>query len=395
MTTEDCASPGQALERFLLKNGLSSFHPVLLAQGIASLDALKAALADNALKQRLVGTYLAEYHSLGAFQLAQAFGRLTVADINAEHHASPGAARLPTPGEPLSADGLKDALGRLITPLAMTLACFRESFPEEQHFRRSLQLPAGYKILSGGARTLEQKAGNFLVSSYPSCDPATGRWAWHAQMKDIQNASPERHEIAVIALFDPDNQWDVRLFEKQSLVADLHNSLVAGENTGYVITGGGAQIDTFSSAALTACGFIRDPAAGEGRVLSGFAASSRWCQVPAAHRLKVLAIGVLPSNGSHLESYYQVETFASAAHHNHCLQYAPKVLTPLLGSGLIGGGACTTPAVRNFLTGCCPLIDSNGNVEGWQALSKDHIESDPTGMVMVGVGLLNVTRQPC
>jgi hypothetical protein len=301
-------------------------------------------------------------------------------DINPQLPKVPALAKATTVLE------LEQALAAIWAPPAMQVACFRERFSPASHFRKTFTLPQGYKILSGGVTSLNQHKGNFLVCSYPIYEPSSKTWLWRADMKDIDHVSAEEHEIAVLAVYDPDDRWDVCLFETSSSRAETTHTLVAGERTGYLITGGGAKVDDFSNVVITACGFVAASAAKAGATAQptprdGFLASSGSCRTNKAHVLTAIAIGIRARDGSLIEPTYLTKLLPKGGHQDATLT---------AGEGVIGGGACLRENVANFLTGSCPFIDARGTAIGWMASSKDHIEACHAEMEIVAVKLKNV-----
>ncbi|MCF7221588.1 hypothetical protein [Marilutibacter chinensis] len=278
-----------------------------------------------------------------------------------------------------SVAGLVEAVTGLMRPPSLRLCCFRKTLPASRTLRVALELPEHYKILSGGASTLKTDKGNFLISSYPSYDPALRRWAWHAEMRDIRHASNDEHEIAVIAVYDPDDEWDVRLFASQSQGLEAHHSELAVAESGYLITGGGGRIDRFGWAALTQCGF--EPAAAP---KPGFRVVSRSCLKNSHHQLTAIAVGLRPRNGTRLVPVYPGETGEKAAHPD--VRFTRKSR----GEVFLGGGVSTQSEGDNFLLGSCPIIDDSNGVAGWKASGKDHERTSEVAMTVTMVGVTNV-----
>ncbi|MHA6822422.1 MAC/perforin domain-containing protein [Ralstonia pseudosolanacearum] len=251
-------------------------------------------------------------------------------------------------------------------PPPMKLCCFKKKFDPSSHFRTEVKLPAGYKILSGGVTALDQTEGNFIVSSYPKYDETTRIWSWCVDAKDVEIKSAEAHSIRVIGIFDPDNEWDVRLFSAANTSKKAEHTVTAGEKTGYTITGGGAYIDEFEAACLTSCGFVTWDAGDSLVVVDGFSASSKQFDVkptPRPHILTAVAIGIRATNGARISLRATRLKTAKASHIDQPLS---------LGRDVIGGGVYSKENVANYLTGSCPEIQDNGVVCGWHGSSKDH-----------------------
>ena len=97
------------------------------------------------------------------------------------------------------------------TPRPIQIKVFEETSPSKEPYPQyELLVPAGYKILGGGAKVNWEGAGSLLTASYPHF--ANGRWSWIA--KSAQHIEWDQSTITVwaIALYDPNNQWDVQMF---------------------------------------------------------------------------------------------------------------------------------------------------------------------------------------
>lgn len=284
-----------------------------------------------------------------------------------------------------SVAALVEAVAGLLSPPPLRLCCFRHRFAPSRTLRCALELPEHYKILSGGASTLKTDKGNFLISSYPSYDPMLRRWAWHAEMRDIRHASNDAHEIAVIAVYDPDDEWDVRLFASQSQSPEARHSELAIAESGYLVTGGGGRIDRFGWAALTQCGL--EPGV-DGVSGPGFRAASRSCLKDSRHQLTAIAVGLKPRNGTRLVPVYPSSGTGEEAAHPDV-----KFTRKNRGDVLLGGGVITQPEGDNFLLGSCPMIGDSDEVAGWKASGKDHEHAAKVGMTVTMVGVANVALQ--
>ena len=288
-----------------------------------------------------------------------------------------------------SVDGVVEAITGLMRPPRLQVCCFRETFPAGRTLRVALELPKGYKILSGGASTLQTKEGNFLISSYPAYDSMLRRWAWHAEMRDIQYASSEQHEITVVAVHDPDDEWDVRLFGRRSQGKAKVQDLQVNVEAGYLVTGGGGRIDHFGWAALTQCGFDLEPGAPHDATPGpGFRVASRSCLKDTHHVLTAIAIGLRPRNGTRLVPRHRSETGKMCAHPDVSLARHDR------HEQFLGGGVRMHPDVDNFLLGSCPVVDGESGAIGWRAAAKDHKNSAHARMTVTLVGVANADVVP-
>ncbi|MCB0425184.1 MAG: trypsin-like peptidase domain-containing protein [Mangrovimonas sp.] len=101
-------------------------------------------------------------------------------------------------------------------------------------------VPEGYKIIGGGAKVTYNGSGCLITESYPNGS------SWVAKAKDHLVGSNASITAYAIALYDPNNQWDVRVFQTTGSTANYPEATVRVED-GYVMTGGGAK-DNWSGA---------------------------------------------------------------------------------------------------------------------------------------------------
>jgi hypothetical protein len=105
----------------------------------------------------------------------------------------------------------------------------------------TLTVPPGYKILGGGARVnwseegREGREGNLLTASFPK-DART----WFAKSKDQGKDSEADIDVWAIAIHDPKNECEVKMFPRQSDPRQWP-AVTATLPEGYVLAGGGAQ----------------------------------------------------------------------------------------------------------------------------------------------------------
>jgi hypothetical protein len=120
------------------------------------------------------------------------------------------------------------------------------SFTCEQRAERPearIMVPAGYKLVSGGARVncsapwRQQGAGNFLTASFPE-----GNNVWRASAKHHEVTDPATITVFAIAIYDPDDIWEVKVFSQTSARGRLIKQ-DAAVDAGYVMVGGGAKVD--------------------------------------------------------------------------------------------------------------------------------------------------------
>ena len=293
--------------------------------------------------------------------------------------------------------GLESAIRTETTPPKLELAVFRRNYGGNPavELQDKWDLDPGFKILSGGVAGV---GGNLTVTSFPSMDLKTKRWSWNCAMKNVAEVANCTHEMTLIALHDPNDEWDVRIFPLESITPEIKQVVDAEVGEGFVLTGGGAKVDRFSSSVLTGCGPYLDPRAPtENPILApAFRASSRGIS-NELHHLTAYAIGIKPRNQALLKPHYQVKEFKSSGGGTH--HYGHTLLIESANGLCVGGGAFLLDPNRagelvdkspaNYLTASLPALDTLGEKPvGWHAASKDQggiTAAADTFMVTIGL----------
>jgi hypothetical protein len=128
-------------------------------------------------------------------------------------------------------------------------------------------------------------------------DEQSGKWSWVARMHDIKDVSHASHSIAVLAVYDPDDECNVVISENQSLVEKPKQMVDVIVSSGSVLTGCGAAVSTDHDAAMSGCSISKYPhtAGALARAFSNEVLSSTH------HHLKVYAIGLIPKKWGAIE----------------------------------------------------------------------------------------------
>lgn len=232
-------------------------------------------------------------------------------------------------------------------PPPFKVQVFSQTSAITNHPQVTVGLPAGYKLIGGGAQVNWRGNGNLLVASYPNGN------TWTAQSKDHMISDPSSITAWAIGLEDPNNQWEVKI---QSAKVPT-NDYVVGNVTvnlppGFSRTGGGAMSEI----------------GGEGRLLTssypngvgGWSVTDKDHQKPQSGWLTAYVIGLKPLLGPPPDVVVRTGTGALAQH--------PTGRSSLdSGYILTGGGARTSCAQGNLLTGSYPLDPTT-----WMAEAKDH-----------------------
>jgi hypothetical protein len=285
----------------------------------------------------------------------------TPAPVSPPSHERGNASAGGPPQQPAPAPAEQPA--RRPTPPQLSLRTFHATSTVAPHPEVRVEVPAGYKIISGGARVDYQEPGNLLTASYPE-----GTSAWVARSKDHQLPSPAQIEAWAVALYDPTNDWDVQIVSvTSSRVAHPTASVSLPE--GYTMTGGGAQANWGTEGSLLTASYPHGPRTWEAR--------SKDHRVSEPATLTVYVIGIRPINGAPSPQSRQFPSQSGRENHPHA--------TARVGAGyvLVGGGALVNwEGQGNLLTASYP--DGRG---GWTVASKDHIDPDPAVIVAYALGV--------
>ena len=225
-----------------------------------------------------------------------------------------------------------------------------------------VSVPAGWKILGGGAFDHWTGAGSLLTASFPLNDST-----WFVAGKDHEISSPASITAYAIALHDPENEWDVTINSEPSEPA-AHPSAVAVLPAGFVLTGGGAFVNWHGAGNLLTASFPNSDTSWEVR--------SKDHDISDPAQITAYAIGMRPkANGKKLHHEIKTATGAVAAHPSVTVQLDP-------GWSLSGGGAFDDwNGDGNLLTASFP------QGEGWVAAGKDHKVSSPASITAYAIGL--------
>jgi hypothetical protein len=109
-----------------------------------------------------------------------------------------------------------------------------------------LTVPSEYKILGGGARVIWETGwisppaeGNFLTASFPQ---NAQTWVARAKYHETEPSFSLAYiDVWAIAIYDPDDEWEVRIFSETSSPAASWPNATAAVGEGYALTGGGAE----------------------------------------------------------------------------------------------------------------------------------------------------------
>lgn len=248
------------------------------------------------------------------------------------------------------------------TPRIRDLKIFHATGARAQHPVAKVSVPDGYKMIGGGARDNWSSAGNLLTASYPSASNT-----WSAAGKDHDIVSRATLDVWAIAIFDPDDEFEVVIDSVPSNMT-AHPSAFVPQREGFQLVGGGARTTPRGAGQLLYASFPAGTA--------GWQASSKDHVQSAPSVVTAYAISMRPANGAPLIPVMVRSLTTGIAAHPAGACEAPA------GCRLIGGGARVNwSGAGNLLTASYPENDT------WAARAKDHEISDPASIAIFAMGI--------
>jgi vibriolysin len=246
--------------------------------------------------------------------------------------------------------------------MALTVQLFTATSGVAQAPSVELTVPGDHKIIGGGATDNWSGFGNLLTATYPM-----GPQTWFAAGKAHKVSSPASITAYALALFDPDNEWDVIIKQETSDPAP-HPQAVATLPAGYTLTGGGAFVDWHGFGNLLTTSFPTSELSWEAR--------SKDHDTPDPSRITAYAIGVKPRSGNLKLQTSIVKSTGGRSNAPH----AVVCLDP--GWILSGGGALDQwDGFGNLLTASSP-----GGM-CWLAAGKAHVTESPAAITVYAIGI--------
>lgn len=249
--------------------------------------------------------------------------------------------------------------------MPLTVKMFVAKSGPAQHPSVELTLPQEFKIVGGGALDDYHypEPGNMLTACYPR-DIHT----WVVAGKDHEEASPAPITAYALALYDPNDEWDV-VIQQQTSGPAAHPRASATLPPGYVLTGGGACVIYHGCGNMLTASFPASATAWEAR--------AKDHDLPDPSPITAFAIGIKPKSST----VTVVNTIAKVTSQ---LAAHPGA-TATLGSDFVlsGGGALDNwSGDGNLLTASMPE-----GVAAWFASGKDHLHSSPATIAAYAIGI--------
>lgn len=253
----------------------------------------------------------------------------------------------------------------LVPPFSTRL--FHALSAPANHPAAEVRVPAGFKVIGCGARVNYVGNGNMLTALFP-----TDSNTCFAASKDHQNPDVATLDVWAIALSDPDDQWDVRIFRKSSAVLP-HPVAAVAVAPGYVMVGGGAQIDYGGNGNMLTASFPSAQNIWQAR------GKDHLVSDPAA--ITVFAVGIRPRDPKLPLPRAVIVPMATPP-------FAHPVGESRIDASRIaltcGGALDDWHGAGNLLTASYP----SPNLTTWLAAGKDHNASDPAALSVYAVGIV-------
>ena len=270
-------------------------------------------------------------------------------------------------------DQLKAALPDFLNP-PLSVRIFCAASTQTEYPTSIVEVPNGYKILSGGAKVVCQGDGELLTASYPIGDNQ-----WSAKAKDAVVPDKAILTVYAVAVYDPYNWLDVKVFSSVSTLV-AHPTASISVDSDYAMTGGGAQTTYM----------------GVGNYLTASypASAGTWSVASKDHinscpaTITAYAIGVKWSSTAQSRFFglHAITTQYEQASSNPNAHPESTVAAPS-GTTTVGGGAFVDCGAGegNMLFQSFPLDANN-----WYAIAKDHELSSIATLTVYAIGVRNV-----
>ena len=241
-----------------------------------------------------------------------------------------------------------------------------------------LVVPEDYKLLCGGALDNYKGVGNMLTASFPESDNT-----WRASGKD--HGGEKKHGDArdpasitafAVAIYDPDDIWDVKIFPSRPSPKAHWPEQEATVESGYVMVGGGAWTDYSEPGSMLFASYPSDK--------STWRVQSKDHVLPSEARITAYAVG-LKCNVEGVKIQSAIAPPAKSSKSSR-----PKAeAAPSGGYKMVGGGATITfDGPGMLLTASYPLTASHPNENNqWEGRGKDHLEGDSGTIAVYCIGL--------
>jgi hypothetical protein len=222
------------------------------------------------------------------------------------------------------------------------------------------------ELLCGGALDNWKDSGNLLTASFPESDNT-----WRGSGKDHVAGAPASISAFALAVYDPDDIWESRIFQSRPSPSSAHPEQDVAVEPGYVMVGGGAWVDWTGEGNL----LVASHPAPENKTTWHAQSKDHVKSSPA--RITAYAVGLkCKAEGVKLQS-------AIAIAKSNKSSRPQAAAAPPAGYKMVGGGAALTfDKAGMLLTASYP----NENNQ-WEGRGKDHLEGDNGIVTVYCIGL--------
>lgn len=255
------------------------------------------------------------------------------------------------------------AAERRPAPPRLEVSVFRQTGNTGNLSEAAACVPAGWKIVGGGASVSFGNVGGLLTASYPEGN------CWFARSKAHEIEEKQRVTAVAIAIRDDTNLYDV-VIDTATSGKEAAPAVQARLRPGYVMTGGGARANWTGAGSLLTASFPATFDVWEAR------AKDHGISDPAT--VTAYVIGIRARSGPQPTMQIFTDNSVSAPH--------PEArVTTATGFVLTGGGARVNwSGAGNLLTESAQCCNMNNM---WGARSKDHKYPSPASISVFAIGL--------
>ena len=277
---------------------------------------------------------------------------------------------------------LKSALDDYLNP-PLQVRTFAKSSTLTDHPNVNVTVPENYKVVSGGAFVTYDDSGEMLTASYPV---DTNQWA--ARAKDCNYSDQGILTAHAVAVYDPYDQLIVKVFRKSSTDPEDCPSCSAKIDSGYALTGGGAEThyQGVGSYLTASCPSIPPGLNGDRENMTQNA--DTWIAKSKDHlqaclaTITAYAIGVKWSDEGSATPIESTCTYMTSAPESHPRASIGKPS----GTVLVGGGALDDwQGAGNMLVASYPSDENTWTTEG-----KDHHAASTAPITAYAIGVKNM-----
>jgi hypothetical protein len=256
-------------------------------------------------------------------------------------------------------EAYKRMAAKALTPQILLATSASEGHPEAR-----VMVPDGYKLLSGGAKVGSTEQGNLLTASFPE-----GNNTWRANSKDHVKSSHATLTVFAIAIDDPDDIWEVKVFQSHPSAAASQPHQEISVDSDYVMVGGGAQVNYSGDGNMLFASYPKDK--------TTWRAQSKEHIKPDGAPITAYAIG-LKCNVNGVQVQSEIKSSRSNQGSRPLALASPSSRYVMVG----GGAALNFRGNGMLLTQSYPR-ESNT----WEGQGKDHVEPDSGTIDAYCIGL--------